>query len=104
MARSARTIYIEDLIRSKIVAADGTELGRVVDLEIEPGHEYRVTALVFGAVSWLYRLNVLEALASHLGKRLQPRKVRWQDVDRWEPFTVILRADAQFETLNETRQ
>ena len=86
-----RTIYIEDLIGSKIVTAEGKHLGHVVDLQFTGGPEYQVTTLVFGEPAWLYRYDVLEAFTKTFGVYLKPHIVPWDSVERFEHFVVTLK-------------
>jgi sporulation protein YlmC with PRC-barrel domain len=86
-----RTLYIEDLIGSKIVTAEGKHIGHVVDLQFTGGPEYEVTALVFGEPAWLYRYDVLEAFTKTFGVYLKPHTVPWNAVERFEHFVVTLK-------------
>ena len=64
--RQKPTIFIGDLLGSKIVTADGRRIGHVVDIQLSRGDEHRATALVYGAHGWLYRWHVLAPFASNL--------------------------------------
>ena len=86
-----RTIYIEDLVGSKIVTAEGKHLGHVVDVQFTDGPENEVTALIFGEPAWLYRYDVLEAFTRTFGVYLKPHTVPWDSVERFEHFVVTLK-------------
>jgi sporulation protein YlmC with PRC-barrel domain len=87
-------MYIEDLVGSKIVSAEGKHLGHVVDLQFTGGPEYEVSALVFGEPAWLYRYNVLEPFTRTFGISLKPHTVPWASVERFEHFVVTLKPGA----------
>jgi sporulation protein YlmC with PRC-barrel domain len=86
-----RTLFIEDLIGSKIITAEGKHLGHVVDLQFTGGPEYEVTTLVFGKSAWLYRYDVLEPFTRTFGIYLKPHTVPWNAVERFEEFVVTLK-------------
>ena len=96
-----RTIYIEDLIGSKIVTAEGKHLGHVVDLQFTGGPEYEVKTLVFGKPAWLYRYDVLEAFTRTFGIYLKPHTVPWDSVERFEDFVVTLKPGATPQPMSE---
>lgn len=101
MAAGPGQVAIEDVIRARIIAADGRVLGRVIDLEVTPAPEYRVTAVLYGTAAWLYRFNVLEAITAPLGRRLEPKRICWDDVDRLEPHALHLRPNARPEPVRQ---
>ena len=96
-----RTMYVEDLVGSKIVTAEGKHLGHVVDLQFTGGPEYEVTALVFGEPAWLYRYNVLEPFTRTFGIYLKPHTVPWDSVERFEDFVVTLKPGSTPQPLPE---
>jgi len=85
------TMYIEDLVGSRIITAEGKKIGRVVDVQVTPDPEHVVTALVFGRYGWLYRFHVLQPFAETFGLRHEPRTIPWDAVKRFEHFTVTLK-------------
>ena len=86
-----RILSIGDLLGSKIVTSDGKRIGHVVDMEITPGREQKVTALVYGKHGWLYRWHVLHPFAEKFGLRIEPDKIPWDDVKEFEHLTVKLK-------------
>jgi len=86
-----KTLFIEDLLGSKIVTSEGRKIGHVVDIQITPGQEHMVTALVFGQHGWLYRWHVLYPFAEKFGLRIEPNTVPWDAVERFEAFTLTLK-------------
>jgi hypothetical protein len=91
MTQQARHIWIEDLIGSKIVTAEGKAIGRVVDCTLTAPPEYRVKGLLFGRYAWLYRLHVLHPFAEKLGLSVTPREVPWEAVADYAAYTVTLK-------------
>jgi len=92
MAHLRTRMFIEDLVGSKIVTAEGKKIGRVVDIQITPGPQYEVSELIFGEYAWLYRFHVLRPLAKTFGLHHQPKIVPWSAVARFERFVVTLKA------------
>jgi poly(hydroxyalkanoate) depolymerase family esterase len=91
MPDARTTLTIEDLVGSKVVTAEGKQVGRVIEVQVTPGPEYRVIALEVGLSAWLARLHLLGRLGALRGTDIKPRTVSWDDVDRYERFTVILK-------------
>jgi sporulation protein YlmC with PRC-barrel domain len=80
--------YIGDLLRCKIVTAEGKRLGHVADVQLSTGPEYRIIALLYGELGWLHRLHLLNPVGPR-GPR-KPKMVPWEAIDRIEGATVIL--------------
>ena len=95
------TMYIEDLIGSEIVTAEGKHLGHVVDVQVTGGPIYEVTALIFGEVAWLYRYHVLQPFARAFGLHLKPHTVLWDSVERCEHHRVMLKPGTVWKPLPE---
>lgn len=91
MSNIRSTMYIEDLVGSKIVTAEGKHLGRVVDVLVRDGSEYEVTGVIFGTSAWLYRYHVIQPFTRVFGAYLKPHIVPWEDVERFEHFVVTLK-------------
>jgi sporulation protein YlmC with PRC-barrel domain len=87
----AKTLYIGDLLSSKIVTSEGEMIGHIVDLKITSGREHKVTALVYGRNGWLFRWHVLHPVAEKFGLRFEPDTVPWDAVDRFEHLTITLK-------------
>src|SRR4051812_19178336 len=90
MPDACTTLTIEDLVGSRVVTAEGKQVGRVIEVQATPGPEYRVTGLDVGLSAWLDRLHLLGRLVAR-GTDIKPRTASWDDVDRYERFTVILK-------------
>jgi sporulation protein YlmC with PRC-barrel domain len=102
MSYAKRSISIEDLVGSKIVTAGGRKIGHVVDLEVEPRPDFRVTSLRYGPGGWLSRLHVFAPLTSALGIRIRHDTIPWTAVDHIENFTVILKPEWDEKRLSQT--
>lgn len=89
--QSKRTIFIGNLLGSKILTADGRHIGHVVDIQLTRDNEHKATSLVYGAHGWLYRWHVLASFASKFGLRFEPDTIPWNAVDRFENLTVIIK-------------
>jgi hypothetical protein len=91
MPDARKTVTIEDLVGSKVVTAEGKQVGRVTEVQVTPGPEYRVIGLDVGLTAWLERLHLLGRLVALRGTDIKPRTASWDDVDRYERFTVALK-------------
>jgi hypothetical protein len=91
MSDARETLTIEELVGSKVVTAEGQQVGRVIDVQVTPGPEYRVIGLDVGLTGWLDRLHLLGRLGALRGTDITPRTASWDDVDRYERFTVTLK-------------
>src|SRR5918911_239643 len=104
MPDARTTLTIEDLVGSKVVTAEGKQVGRVIEVQVTPGPEYRVIALEVGLSAWLARLHLLGRLGALRGTDIKPRTVSWDDVDRYERFTVTLKPGREPRETTPTRK
>ena len=82
------------LIGARVVDSSGKGLGHVIDMEVDPLRDFRVTALELGRHGWIDRLRAVRPLAhDRLGK--PPRLVAWSDVDRFEDGRFICKPGAK---------
>jgi hypothetical protein len=82
------------LIGARVVSSDGKTFGHVVDLELDPTDQFRITGLELGRFGWLDRLRLLRPLAH--GQTSRPlRIVAWSDVERFEGGKLICRSGAK---------
>lgn len=86
-----KTLFIGDLLGSKIVTAEGKRIGHVIDIECTSGREQKVTALVFGTHAWLSRWHVAFSWIEKLGGHSEPDKIPWAAVESFESLTVRLK-------------
>jgi sporulation protein YlmC with PRC-barrel domain len=89
-----RSFFIAaDLIGRRVVAANGRELGHVIDLELQHGRGgFRVAALELGRYGWLDRLHILRPLARRIGGAAKPKLIDWRSVERAPKGELRLRA------------
>lgn len=85
------TLYLEDIIGSPILDANGKKLGRVVEIKITPQPPYRVTALLFGTSGWLRRLAVLAPFDKLFGEPTKPSEIEWEAIESFENYKVKLK-------------
>jgi hypothetical protein len=82
------------LIGAKVVDSDGRMLGHVIDMEVDPEHDLRVSAIELGRHGWLDRWRAVRPIAhDRLGK--PPRIVAWTDIDRWEDGRFMCKPGAK---------
>ena len=86
------TLRLEDLLDKKIVTADGKLIGHVFDIQLSRDGEYRVTALMYGQKSLLYRLHVYQPVARAFRLQQPPKTIPWEAVEQVERSAVRLKA------------
>jgi sporulation protein YlmC with PRC-barrel domain len=102
MPDARKTVTMEDLVGSKLVTAEGKQVGRVTEVQVTPGPEYRVIGLDVGLTAWLERLHLLGRLVALRGTDIKPRTASWDDVDRYERFTVVLKPERELRESSAT--
>ncbi len=95
MESRRRGLRISDLLGCRIVTAEGKVIGHVADVQLTPGPEFRVTALLFGRRSWLYRLHVLNPLAERASAPAELDRVAWEAVAHIKHGTIKLKEGYQ---------
>src|SRR5437762_9049462 len=83
-------LMIGDLLGSRLITSEGKCIGRVADIELSQGPEYRVLSLIYGRRGLLYRLHVLNPFRQ-LGPERPPDKVAWEAVERIDGPVITLR-------------
>src|SRR5581483_11626841 len=91
MERNGHKLRISDLLGCKIVTAEGKVVGHVADVQLTPGPEYRVTALLFGRRGWLYRLHVLNPLEERSSEPPELDRVSWEAIAHIKHGTIKLK-------------
>ena|SRR5947209_19583773 len=92
MTQENAAVYrLENLLNRKIVTADGKVIGHVFDIQLSRDGQYRVTALMYGQKSLLYRLHVYEPVARTFHLKQQPKTIPWEAVDRFDHTAVRLK-------------
>jgi len=87
------TLRLEELLGKKIVTADGKPIGHVFDIQLSRDGEQRVTALMYGQKSLLYRLHVYVPVARAFRLKQQPKTIPWEAVEQVERSIVRLKAE-----------
>ena len=84
----------QHIVGATVVDSGGKTLGHVIDLEVDPERDLRVSAVELGRFGWLDRVRALRPLAhDRLGGTL--RVVAWSDIDRYEDGRLVCKAGAQ---------
>jgi sporulation protein YlmC with PRC-barrel domain len=89
--------YLSELLNKKIVTSDGKTVGHVFDIELSQDGTFRVTALMYGKKALLYRLHILEPLASAFDLNHKPQTIPWQAIDKVDHAVVCLKAGYEIE-------
>jgi hypothetical protein len=85
-----KLLAARQLIGARVVSSDGKTLGHVIDLEVDPERDFRVSAVELGRFGWLDRFRAVRPLAhDRLGGTL--RVVAWSDIERYERGRLICR-------------
>ena len=71
------------------VMIDGTTVGHVIDLEVEPERGFAVSAIELGRFGWIDRLHLLRPMTRNSTRPI--RLVAWRDVERLENGRVFCR-------------
>lgn len=82
---------LENLLDKKIVTADGKVIGHIFDIQLSRDGQFRVTALMYGQQSLLYRLHVYEPVARAFHLKQQPKTIPWEAVERFDHTSVHLK-------------
>lgn len=87
-------IHCEDLIGARVRDASGRERGRVVDLEVRPKEDWRVSALILGRFSFLDRFDLLRHIPYRLGGLGEhEERIPWEQVEAFADRTLRLRPE-----------
>jgi sporulation protein YlmC with PRC-barrel domain len=84
-------LSVSTLLNKKVVTAEGKKLGHVADIQLTPGPEYRIIALLIGPYAMLFRLHVLNPFASSPKLPRRPASVRWEAIDCIKGRTIRLK-------------
>jgi len=86
------TLHIADLIGSKVVDADGTRRGSVVDVVVSQDSDLRLLELVIGRQGWIERLNMANVIRS-FDSGHHPDRIPWERIGRIESGRITLAPD-----------
>jgi hypothetical protein len=97
MQRRSSKMFIGDLLNCKLVTAEGKLLGHIADIQLTPGPEYRIIALLFGRRGWFYRLHMLNPFSS-VKMPYRPRSIPWEAVESYQRPIVRLKPGYEAES------
>jgi sporulation protein YlmC with PRC-barrel domain len=86
------THKLEELLYKKIITVDGKTIGHVFDIQLSRDGEHRITALMYGQKSLLFRLHVYEPIARVLHLKQEPKTIPWEAVKNFDHSAVYLKA------------
>jgi sporulation protein YlmC with PRC-barrel domain len=85
------TRHLEELMSKRIITAGGKTVGHVFDIELSRDGKHRVTALMYGQKSLLYRLHVFEPVARAFRLKQKPKTIPWEAVEYFDRNVVRLK-------------
>lgn len=92
MKEANTTIHqLEELLYKKIITAEGKTIGHVFDIQISRDGTFRITALMYGEKSLLYRLHTYETFARVFQFKQKPKTIPWEGVERFDYKAVHLK-------------
>lgn len=80
---------VATLIGSKVVDANGTSHGKVIDIVVSADGDHRLLELVVGNAAWLERLNMSRLLTTWESRGHNDR-IPWRRIDRVEGTTIVI--------------
>jgi hypothetical protein len=91
--RGGTILVARYLIGASVVDSSGKTIGHVIDMEVDPTHDFGISAVELGRHGWLDRLRALRPLA-HDRLSKAPRIVAWTDIDHYESGRLICKPGA----------
>jgi sporulation protein YlmC with PRC-barrel domain len=85
------TQRVEELMNKRIITAGGKTIGHVFDIQLSRDGKHRVTALMYGQKSLLYRLHVYEPVARAFRLKQKPKTIPWEAVEYFDRTAVRLK-------------
>jgi sporulation protein YlmC with PRC-barrel domain len=85
------THKLEDLLYKRIITANGKRLGHVFDIQLSRDGEHRVTALMYGQKSLLFRLHTYELFARVFRFKQKPDTIPWDQVEKIDHKAIHLK-------------
>jgi sporulation protein YlmC with PRC-barrel domain len=92
--KQAKTITrnLEELLYKKIITAEGKLIGHVFDIQISRDGEFRITALMYGEKSMLFRLHTHEPFARVFRFNQKPNTISWEEVENIDHAAIHLKS------------
>jgi sporulation protein YlmC with PRC-barrel domain len=85
------TRKLEELLYKKILTSDGKLIGHVFDIQISRDGEFRITALMYGEKSLIFRLHAYEPFARVFRFNQKPKTIPWEDVENIDHEAIHLK-------------
>ena len=85
------THNLEELLYKRIITANGKKLGHVFDIQLSRDGEHRVTALMFGQKSLLFRLHSYEPFSRVFHFNQKPKTIPWEAVEHFDHAAIYLK-------------
>ena len=83
---------LEELLYKKIITADGKMIGHVFDIQISRDGEFRITTIMYGEKSLLFRLHANEPFARAFRFNRNPKTIPWEDVENIDQTAIHLKS------------
>ncbi len=90
---STTTHDLEELLYKKIITADGKNIGHVFDIQVSQDGTFRITALMYGEKSLLFRLHTYEVFARVFHFKQKPKTIPWEGVERFDHKAIHLKPE-----------
>ena len=87
--KERRKIYLSDLLGSKIVTAEGREIGHIVDLRLSS--DYEILTIMYGLSSWYHRLHLINPFKRTHRQLPMPKEIPWKYVASYDRHMVKLK-------------
>jgi len=87
--------YISNLLGHRIVTAEGKRVGHVADIVLTQEAPYKVIGFLYGERGWEHRLHLLNPFSKVDHAQTKSDILSWDDVERIERSTIVLKQDVQ---------
>jgi sporulation protein YlmC with PRC-barrel domain len=85
------SLKLEELLYKKIFTAHGKMLGHVFDMQLSRDGEHRVTALMYGQKSLLFRLHAYGPFSRVFHFTQKPKTIPWEAVEHFDHAAIYLK-------------
>ncbi len=82
---------LEEILYKKIITADGHIIGHVFDIQVSQDGAFRITALMYGEKSLLFRLHTYEIVARAFHFNQKPKTITWEAVEHFDHKAIHLK-------------
>jgi sporulation protein YlmC with PRC-barrel domain len=90
-----RTVFLSEIVGSRVVDSEGRSIGKVTDLEVAPRRGYEIVGLVVGPSTFVSRITAGESIEHPVTRSLESRErfVDWSAVERFSEKEIVVKAD-----------